>query len=283
MMTRPTAPVTEGAGPPPIPPLGLGTWRRRGEAGFRAILQGLELGYRHIDTAQTYGTEENIGRAIRASGVPRSEMFVTTKVSDGNLARPEFLSSLERSLDRMDVGPADLTLIHWPSPNEAVPLPSYMEDLAEARARGMTRMIGVSNFPCALVERAIAVLGERQLATNQVEAHPYLANRAVRECCAKHGIVVTAYMPLAGGRVVEDPVLGRIGEQHRVPAATVALAWLLHRGMVAIPASGRREHMESNLRALDIRLDDAELAAIDRLDHGLRLIDPAKAPPWDPA
>jgi 2,5-diketo-D-gluconate reductase B len=264
-----------------IPKLGLGTWLRDGDEGFRAIVAGLELGYRHLDTAQTYGTEAHIGRAIRASGLPREEVFVTTKVGDINLARKDFLPSLQRSLDLMDIGPVDLTLIHWPAHDDSVPFASYLEDLAEAKARGLTRLIGVSNFPCALVERSVALLGPGELVTNQVEVHPYLQNRAVRACCEAHGIVVTAYMPLAGGRVAKDPVLKGIAERHSVSAPVVALAWLLHHGMIAIPASRRRQHMADNLRALDLTLGDDELMAIDALDRGFRLIDPAKSPDWD--
>lgn len=269
-------PATNG-----IPQLGLGTWLRDSDGGFRAIVTGLELGYRHLDTAQTYGTEGHMGRAIRASGVPRDEVFVTTKVGDSNLARKHFLPSLERSLDRMDVGVVDLTLIHWPSHDDAVPFASYIEDLAEVKGRGMTRMIGVSNFPCRLVEMAVALVGPGEIATNQVELHPYLQNRAVRDCCRTRGIAVTAYMPLAGGRVAGDPVLQRFADRHGVSAPAIALAWLMQRGMIAIPASGRREHMAENLRALDVALDEDELASIDALDRGERLINPAKAPTWD--
>jgi 2,5-diketo-D-gluconate reductase B len=181
----------------------------------------------------------------------------------------------------MDIGPVDLTLIHWPAHSDSVPLASYLEDLAEAKAQGMTRLIGVSNFPCALVERSVALLGAGELVTNQVEVHPYLQNRALRACCEAHGIVVTAYMPLAGGRVARDPVLKRIAERHGVSAPVVTLAWLLQRGMIAIPASGRRDHMAENLRALELTLGDDEIIAIDALDRGLRLIDPAKSPDWD--
>jgi 2,5-diketo-D-gluconate reductase B len=264
-----------------IPKLGLGTWLRDGHDGFRAIVEGLELGYRHLDTAQTYGTEGHIGRAIRTSGVPREEVFVTTKVGDVNLARQDFLPSLRRSLDLMDIGPVDLTLIHWPARGDSPPLASYMEDLAEAKAQGLTRLTGVSNFPGALVERSVTLLGPGEIVTNQVEVHPFLQNRALRACCEAHGIVVTAYMPLAGGRLASDPTLRRIAERHGVSPPVVTLTWLFQHGMFAIPASGRRDHMAENLRALELTLGDDEMTAIDALHRGLRLIDPAKAPVWD--
>jgi 2,5-diketo-D-gluconate reductase B len=264
-----------------MPRLGLGTWLRHDEDGYRAILTGIELGYRHIDTAQTYGTESHVGRALRAGGLRRDELFITTKVGDVNLAKRDFLPSVEQSLARIGVDAVDLLLIHWPSSKDAVPFESYIHDLAEVKARGMTRAIGVSNFPCALVARAAAILGSNQMTTNQVEVHPYLQNHPVRTCCASHGMIVTAYMPLAGGRVTTDPVIGRIAAKHGESPATVTLAWLLARGMAAIPASGRRDHMAANLRALDLRLDEDDLAAIDARDRGERLIDPAKSPAWD--
>jgi 2,5-diketo-D-gluconate reductase B len=267
----------------PMPRLGLGTWLRHDEDGYRAILTGLELGYRHVDTAQTYGTEVHVGRALRASGLRRDELFITTKVGDVNLARRDFLPSVEQSLARLGVDAVDLLLVHWPSPGDAVPLGSYIADLAEAQARGLARAIGVSNFPCALVARAAALLGPGRIAMNQVEIHPYFQNHPVRACCATQGIDVTAYMPLAGGRVTRDPIIGSIAAQHGESAATVTLAWLLARGLAAIPASARRDHMADNLRALDLRLDDDDLAAIDACNRGERLIDPAKSPAWDPA
>jgi 2,5-diketo-D-gluconate reductase B len=271
--------TTTGAAP--VPPLGLGTSGRTGEAGFRAILTAIELGYRHLDTAQTYETEAVIGRALRACGVPREQMFLTTKIADVNLATPDFLPSLRTSLDRLGVDRADLTLIHWPSPGDAVPLADYMGSLAMARDEGLTRLIGVSNFPSALIDRAVALLGPGQIATNQVELHPFLQNRRLRACCAAHGITMTAYMPLAVGRVMTDPVLCRLGERHGEGAAAVALAWLRQSGAVAIPASSRREHLGANLKSLSLMLSAEEMAAIDALDRGERLVNPSKAPAWD--
>jgi 2,5-diketo-D-gluconate reductase B len=264
-----------------LPPLGLGTFGRTGAAGLEALRTAIEVGYRHFDTAQTYDTEPVVGAAIRRSGHPRDAFFVTTKVADVHLADDTFLPSLRTSLDRLGVDQVDLTLIHWPSPGNRVPLESYLARLVEARTLGLTRRIGVSNFPCALLDRAVACVGPGQLATNQVELHPFLQNRTLRACCARHGIVVTAYMPLAKGRVLQDPVLRRIGTEVDASPATVALAWLLQQGIVAIPASSRRAHLEANLAARDLRLSPAHMAAIDALDRGQRLVDPQKAPVWD--
>jgi 2,5-diketo-D-gluconate reductase B len=264
-----------------IPRIGLGTYGRTGEAGYRAILDAIELGYRHLDTAQTYGTEDVMGRALRVSGVPRAEMFLTTKIADVNLRRRDLLPSLRASLDRLGVDCADLVLIHWPSPDDAVPLAEYMTALDEARTAGLARLIGVSNFPCALVDAAVALVGPGVLATNQVELHPFLQNRRVRACCEGHRIPVTAYMPLAVGRVMADPVIGRVAQKHGESPATITLAWLLQKGAIVIPASTRRDHLASNLRALSLTLSPEDAAAIDALDRGERIVDPVKAPAWD--
>jgi 2,5-diketo-D-gluconate reductase B len=265
-----------------IPPaMGLGTWGRTGAEGLAAIERAVELGYRHFDTAQTYGTEWNVGEAMRRSGVPRGEFFVTTKVADTKLSRSDLLTSLRGSLDEVGVERVDLALIHWPSWRDAVPFEEYMDALAEARADGLTEHIGVSNFPAALVERAVARLGPGSLATNQVEVHPFLQNRRVRTVCSGLGMTVTAYLPLASGRAVADPVIEAIGRAHDEPAAAVALAWLLAGGLAVIPASARADHLAANLRALSVTLTEAELAAIDALDRGQRLVNPAKSPAWD--
>jgi 2,5-diketo-D-gluconate reductase B len=278
MAPDPAAAVSGGQ---PIPRLGLGTFGRTGEDGQRAIETGLELGYRHLDTAQTYDTEENVGRAVAASRLPRAELFVATKIADFNLARDRFLPSLRESLDRLALDQVDLTLIHWPSHRDAVPFGAYMEELARARELGLTRLIGVSNFTISLIDKAVALLGPGAIATNQVELHPYLQNRKLRARCQASGIAVTAYMPLAKGRVTHEPAIRAIAAHHDTSAAAVTLAWLLHQGIIVIPASGRREHMEANLDALSLALSVEEAAAITALDRGDRMINPAKSPDWD--
>jgi 2,5-diketo-D-gluconate reductase B len=264
-----------------IPPLGLGTWERTGRQGLEAILIAIEIGYRHLDTAQTYDNEHLIGQAIERSGVPRRDFFITTKVADTRLARRDFGPSLRASLDRLRVDRVDLTLIHWPAYRDAVPLEEYVSELLRARDDGLTTLVGVSNFPCALVRRTVAIAGPGTIATNQIEMHPFLQNRAVSECCAAHGIPVTAYLPVARGLVSKDPVLRRIARDHGVEPPAVSLAWLLQKGAIAIPASGRREHLEANWRAAALRLSPDEMTAIDALDRGQRFVDPEKSPAWD--
>jgi 2,5-diketo-D-gluconate reductase B len=264
-----------------MPRLGLGTYGRTGEDGFDAIMAAIELGYRHLDTAQTYGTESIVGRAIVSSGLPRSQLFVTTKVADTNLSRRDFLPSVRASLDELELDRVDLLLIHWPVPETHVPLAEYLDSLAEAQVLGLTRLIGVSNFPSALLARAVERLGPGRVATNQVECHPFLQNRLLREACAAHAVTLTAYMPLAVGRVMHDPVLRRIADRRDETPAAVSLAWLLAKGVAAIPASTNRGHLASNLRALDLDLTSEEVAEIDALDRGERLVNPAKSPVWD--
>lgn len=265
----------------PIPQLGLGTFGRTGETGIAAILTAIEIGYRHIDTAQSYDTESTVGAAIRRSGLPRGDFFVTTKVADTNLDRASFMPSVEKSLETLDMDRVDLLLIHWPSQHDQVPFEDYMLALAEGKAKGFTKHIGVSNFPIADLERTRALLGDDAIATDQVEIHPYLQTPKLRAYARSRGLTLTAYQPLNKGRVNDDPVLTAIGKAHGVSGAAVALAFLMAEGHVVIPASSSRANLEANFAALKVRLTDAERDRIRALDRGDRRINPAKSPRWD--
>jgi 2,5-diketo-D-gluconate reductase B len=264
-----------------IPKLGLGTYGRTGDAGIEAMLKAIEIGYRHIDTAQSYDTEKQVGEAVRRSGLRRSEFFVTTKVADTQLDKAQFMPSVERSLETLGLDQVDLLLIHWPSQNDAVPFEDYMLDLAEAKARGHARLIGVSNYPIAHLERSRALLGEAAIATDQVEIHPYLQIPRLRDYARRRGLPLTAYQPLVKGEVSRDPVLASIGEQHGVAAAAVALAFLMTEGHIVIPASSSEANLRANFSALEVMLSHAEMAAIRAVDRGYRRINPAKSPAWD--
>lgn len=261
--------------------LGLGTYGRTGDAGMEAILSALEIGYRHLDTAQSYDTERQVGQAVRRSGLPRGEIFVTTKVADTHLDAAAFLPSIEKSVDAIGLGPVDLLLIHWPVREEALPLESYLASLAQAQQRGLTRLIGVSNFPLALMARAQSLLGAGVIATNQVEIHPYLQAKTLVNGARAMGVPLTAYQPLCKGEVAGDPVLQRIGERHGVTASAIALAFLMQDGHVVIPASSSPQNLRANFAARDVVLDPAEMDAIRQLDRGHRRINPAKSPAWD--
>jgi len=264
-----------------IPVFGLGTFRLKGQQVIDAVRMGLELGYRHIDTAQIYGNEADIGKALRASGIAREDLFITTKVWTTQLAGDNLITSLEESLEKLGLDQVDLALIHWPVPEAQVPLAEYMTSLLEARQQHLARHIGVSNFTIAQMEQAIDAIGADNIATNQVEIHPFLQNRKVVDFASRHSIPLTAYMPLAYGKVMEDETLQRIATAHHATPAQITLAWLLQQGFVVIPSSTRREHLKANLEARKITLTGEEMQAIAALDRGERLANPDFAPAWD--
>ncbi|HEX7969519.1 MAG TPA: aldo/keto reductase, partial [Stellaceae bacterium] len=207
-----------------VPAIGLGTWQLSGRGCEEAVRQALDLGYRHIDTAQMYGNEAEVGRAIRASGLGRDQIFLTTKLAPGNLAAGAVRRTAEESLRRLGTDHVDLLLIHWPT-GEA-PLGETLGAMADLRAAGKTRHIGVSNFNVQLLKEAMETYGA-DLLCNQVEYHPYLSQRAVLAAVRRYGMMLTAYTPLARGRVARDPTLAAIGRKHDKSPAQVALRWLL--------------------------------------------------------
>ncbi|MFK0090278.1 2,5-didehydrogluconate reductase DkgB [Pseudomonas sp. NPDC090755] len=265
-----------------IPLLGLGTFRLKDQVVIDSVTQALELGYRAIDTAQIYGNEAEVGQAIAASGVARDQLFLTSKIWTENLGADKLIPSLKDSLHKMRTDHLDLTLIHWPSPQSAVPVGEFMGALAEARDQGLTRQIGVSNFTIDLLRQAIAVVGKAAIATNQIELHPYLQNRKLVGFMQEQGIAVTSYMTLGYGKVLQDPVIQAIATQHGATPAQVTLAWAMQLGYAVIPSSTRRENLAGNLKARDLRLSEQDMARIQALDSGLRLTDPqGLAPAWD--
>ena len=265
-----------------IPALGLGTFRLKDQVVIDSVSTALELGYRAIDTAQIYGNEAEVGQAVAASGVPRGELYLTTKIWTENLSRERLIPSLEESLDKLKTDYVDLCLIHWPSPGGAVPVAEYMTALAEAKARGLAREIGVSNFTLALMQQAIDVVGAGEIATNQVELHPYLQNRKVAGFAERHGIRITSYMTLGYGKVLGDAVIGEIAQRHGATPAQVVLAWAMQLGYAVIPSSTQRANLASNLAARELRLSEADMAAIAALERNERITSPASlAPAWD--
>lgn len=264
-----------------IPAFGLGTFRLQGQQVIDSVRTGLELGYRHIDTAQIYGNEADVGQAIADSAVPRSELFVTSKIWIDNLGRDALIPSLRESLSKLRLDQLDLTLIHWPAPNDAIPVAEYMAALLEAKQQGLTRAIGISNFTNAQAQQAIDAVGVAEIATHQVEIHTFLQNRKVVGFAEQQGIHLTAYMPLAYGKVMSEPLLQRIAAAHDVSPAQVALAWLLQRGIAVIPSSTKRANLTSNLAAQYLRLSPEDMAAIATLERGERLANPDFAPHWD--
>jgi 2,5-diketo-D-gluconate reductase B len=262
-----------------MPRLGFGTWPLRGAACQAAVESALSLGYRHIDTAEMYGNEAAVGAAIRASGLPRGEVYLTTKVWNDKPRGDQIRRAFEASLQRLALPHADLLLIHWPSPQ--LDLPDALRALARLREEGLARAVGVANFPPGLLRRAVEA-GIAPIACLQVEHHVYLSQRRLLEYTRRQDIVLTSYTPLAKGEVARDPVITRIAAKHGATPGQVALAWLLAMpGVAAIPKAASPARQRENLAALDLRLDEADLAALAALPKNRRMVDPGFVPDWD--
>lgn len=263
-----------------IPVIGFGTSQLRncGEI----VATALKLGYRHIDTAWKYGTEEGVGQGIRASGVPRKDIFLCTKVSHEYLRAADFARSVEQSLKRLQTDYVDLLHVHWPS-TDGIPLAETMGALAQAKREGKARYIGVANFNIALIEEAMRLCPE-PLVTLQAEYHPYLDQSKVLAFCRRAGLVLTAYCPLGRGRLFKDPVVAEIARAKGRTVAQVALRWLVQQGNVApIPRSSNPQHMAESLDIFDFALTDEEMQRIFALKRpDGRIANPGgRAPAWD--
>ena len=265
-----------------IPPFGFGTFGRTGEDGIAMIRLALEIGYRHLDTAQTYDTEREVGEAFRRSGLRRDEVFFTTKITGANCEKGKLIPSLERSARIMGLDWLDLTLIHWSvSPNGRLPMEDYLPELEKAQKQGLTKLIGVSNFTISDLKAAEAVIGPGKLATNQFERHPLLRNQKLVDFCGAHDIAVTCYLPLARGRSAGVPVIEQIAKAHGATPHQIALAMSLNEGHIVIPTSGKPERIRENFAATAIDLSQQELAQLQTADRGERQIHPDWSPSWD--
>ncbi|MFC4246530.1 aldo/keto reductase [Natribaculum luteum] len=243
-----------------IPTVGLGTWRMTGHTCRRAVETALELGYRHVDTAQKYGNEREVGIAISASDVSREELFLTTKVWGRNARYDDVLESTKASLDRLGVDYVDLLLVHWPNP--LVDVAETMAAMNDLHEEGLVRAIGVSNFSVDQLQKAQRA-SDLPLLTNQVQFHPYEPQRELLAYCQDEEIVLTAYSPLAHGGVVHDDTLTEIGWRYGVSPAQVAIRWAIqHAGVIAIPKAASREHLAENVDVFDFELTRSEMAEI---------------------
>jgi len=262
-----------------IPLLGLGTWDLRGRVCARVVEQALRLGYTHIDTAEMYDNEREVGEGFRASGVPRDSVFITTKVWPSHFAPRALERAARDSLAKLRLSAVDLLLLHWPNPQ--VPLSETLGALARAKRMGLARHVGVSNFTVALIEQAVKACPE-PLVCDQVEYHPYLDQSKVREACSSHGMALVAYSPVAKGRIKNDETLMRIGRDHRKSPAQVCLRWLVQQNASAIPRTSRIERLSENIDIFDFELSRDEMDQIARLatPRG-RLTDFGFAPKWD--
>lgn len=264
-----------------IPALGFGTFRMDGPDVLRMVPHVLKLGYRHVDTAQIYRNEAEVGEGIAASGVARADIFLTTKVWVENYRRDAFLRSVDESLGKLRTDYVDLLLLHWP--NEAVPLAEQVGALNEARSAGKVRHIGVSNFNRALQAEAIR-LSDAPIVTNQIEYHPYLDQKPMLDAARAAGLSVTAYYAMADGKVFADPVLKEIGARHSKSVAQVVLRWLVQQdGVVALSKTVGEARAAENMAIFDFALSAEEMAAIHALARpGGRIVSPGGlAPAWD--
>lgn len=264
-----------------MPVLGFGTFRLQDELAYQSTLSALKLGYRHIDTAQIYGNEEQVGQAIADSQINPNEIFVTTKVWNDNLTQAKLLDSVTQSLSKLQLDAVDLLLVHWPAAPAGVGIDEYMTAMLETKKAGLTRQIGLSNFTVSQVKQAATVAPMEELFTNQVEVHPYLQNKTLRNFCANAGLHITAYMPFAYGKVLKDRVLQRIADAHQITPAQVALAWLRQLNMTTIPSSTNEQNMQANLHSLSLTLNEEDMNAIAKLDCGDRQAAPDFSPQWD--
>jgi 2,5-diketo-D-gluconate reductase B len=241
-----------------MPALGFGTWRLSGKACRRSVADALEVGYRHIDTARMYGNERQVGQGIVDTGVPRDEVFVVTKLWNDELRPEEVAKAVPDSLERLGLEVIDLLLIHWPNPR--VPLADTLGAMAGERAAGRLRHLGVSNFDAGLMEEAV---GLAPILTNQVPYSPYDRVADLLEAAGRHQIVITAYTPIARGRVDREPALIEIGRRHGKTPAQVTLRWLVQQPLVAaIPKAASPEHRRANFDIFDFELTAEEMAAI---------------------
>jgi 2,5-diketo-D-gluconate reductase B len=262
-----------------IPAIGFGT-SSLGDCG-EIVATALKLGYRHIDTAWKYGTERGVGEGIRASGVPRNEIFLTTKVSHEYLRADDFARSVDESLANLGVDFVDLLLVHWPNPE--IPLREPIAALAKAKRGGLARHIGVANFNIALLDEAIRLCPE-PLVNLQAEYHAHLDQTKLTQACRERGLIFTAYCPLGRGRLLHDPLLAEIAARKGRTFAQIALRWLVQQGnIIPIPRSSNAKRMAENLDVFDFALsadEMARIAALKRPDG--RIANPAgRAPAWD--
>lgn len=264
-----------------MPKLGLGTWKLKGAECTEAVQRALGLGYRHVDTAEMYGNEEAVGEALAHAGVPRADVHVTSKVWHDHLGADAMQRAIDETLARLRTDYVDLYLIHWPAVD--MDLPDAVQNLMRVMEQGKARAIGVSNFPRALLRRAVEEVGA-PIACNQVEYHVLLGQRPLLDTSRSLDVCLSAYAPLAQGRLAGHEELNAIAHKHSATPAQVALKWLLDQDMVAaIPKASREDTQKANLDALRIQLDDTDRAAIAMLPKTQRFVNPGWSPIWDQA
>ena len=264
-----------------VPALGYGTWQLLGPGCIRGVQMALDIGYRHIDTAQIYENEADVGQGIKESGIDRKSLFVTTKVWITNFAPERVLASTEESLNKLQLDHVDLLLLHWPNPK--FDLGESLDAMKQLLAKGKTKAIGVSNFPVALMREAVEV-HKAPIACNQVEYHVQLNQKPVLDYARAHNMMVTAYSPLGRGNLTKHPLLTEIGAKYGKSSSQVALRWLVQQsGVSTIPKAAREKNARANFDIFDFELSIDDLSAIAALLGDNRLINPDFSPKWDAA
>ncbi len=280
-MTTAKAPTVSAYGAE-MPAVGYGTMLYpEPDRAVELIVHALEVGYRHIDTARKYGSEHWVGEAIRESGVPREELWVSTKVTEENAKADDFARSVDTSLETLGLDYVDQLLIHWPQ--SAVPLEETLGALAKAKNDGLTRHVGVSNFTVALLAEAVAKCSE-PIVTNQIEYHAYIRQDKVLAACARHGVIATCHVPLARGELLDDPVINEIAAAHDKTAAQVALRFLVQQPKVAVvPRALEFSEIDEDIDLFDFELSEEQMDRIGALrDRNLRVVNPpVRSPEWD--
>lgn len=271
------------AGQANIPVLGLGTWQSTGQDCIDVVSQGLKMGYEHIDTAQAYDNEKEVGQGIKQSGVARDKFFLTTKIFPDDLKfQPEkLMAAAKRSLENLDTDYVDLLLLHWP--DDRVPLSETIPALCELQKQGLTRHIGVSNFNIANLTEA-KKHADVPIVVNQVEFHPFIKQQTLQTFLNNHHILLEAYSPLARGDVFDNEIIKKIADKHGITPAQVSLAWILSdKDRVAIPKTSNPDHLQGNLDAIDVKLSADELEQIGGLarSDGRKIEHPDYTPEWD--
>lgn len=256
-----------------MPALGLGTWQITGEACRRAVITAIELGYRHIDTASTYGNQIHIGQAVKECGIPREEIFITSKIDHSMLARRDVFADMNKIIDELKTDYIDLLLIHWP--NKSVPISETLLAMNDIKKGGQIKALGVSNFTVSHIEEALdSGIG---ITNNQIEFHPSLNQEELLDYCQARGISVTAYSPLARTQDLELEVIQELAQKHNRSAPQVILNWLMQKGIAAIPASKDLDHQKENLKTLEWRLEQEDINKIDSIPQQERVVNPGFA------
>lgn len=264
-----------------IPQLGYGTWNRDGDVAYSCVQDALEVGFRHIDTAEGYNNEEFVGKAIAESGVARDDIFLTTKVAPESFGPGQIMGHVETSLEKLRTDQVDLLLLHYPSIGDEYDINDYMAQFADVFDKGLTKRIGVSNFTIKYIDKALELLGDRKISTNQIEIHPLMQNLATADHSLAKNIPLTAFSPLARGAVGDSAILKSIAMSHGVTPQQISIAFLMHEGYIVIPSAGAKSRIAENFESANISLTEDEMAKIRAVDQNHRLVNGPWCPEWD--